>query len=97
MEMKTQLDTLVSLRNEQLEVVLNRKASVRMLEKMDPTMILVEKMDMTTMQPVKVTAEARLKEMSSALVHDQNRLDVLEEMIKEQTPETTQSSSQESE
>ncbi len=83
MEKKTRAEILVSLYNEQLEVVINREASLRMLKKMDPRQVLTTKLDVGSMQPTTITAESRLKEMESAMVHDKARLEAFEEMMKE--------------
>jgi len=85
MEKKTRQEILTSLLNDQMEVVVNREASVRMLKKMDPRMVITQKVDMTTMQPQTVTAESRLKEMEEGLVIDKARLEVFEEMLAEET------------
>ena len=84
MERKTRAEILVSLFNEQLEVVINREASIRMLKKMDPKLVLTMKVDMATMQPQTITAESRLQEMEQAMIHDQARLTAFEEMISEE-------------
>jgi len=86
MEQKTRLETLISLRNDQLEKVLNREVSVKMLEKMmetEPDRVLTVTPDLETMQPKVVTVRMRLKEMQEGLEMDEHRLKVLEEMIKE--------------
>lgn len=85
MEQKTRREILISLLNDQMEVVLNREASIRILKKMDPRMIITTKVDMTTMQPQTITAESRLKEMEDAMIHDKARLEAFEEMLKEET------------
>lgn len=85
MDIKTRRETLISLRNDQLEVVINREASVRMLKDMDPKQVLTMKMDMHTMQPETITVEKRLKEMEEGLVLDQARLDAFDQMIDETT------------
>ena len=83
MEKKTRGEILVSLYNDQLEVVINREASIRILKTMDPKMIITTKVDMTTMQPTTITAASRLAEMEEAMVHDQARLTAFEEMMSE--------------
>lgn len=84
MELKTRREILVSLRNEQLEVVINREASIRMLKDMKPEMVLTVKVDMATMQPQTITAKKRLEEMEEAMIHDKARLDAFDAMIKEE-------------
>ena len=85
MEQKTRLETLVSLRNGQLEKTLNREVSVKMLEVMmkeDPDRVLTVTPDLDTLTPKAVTVRMRMKEMQEGLTLDQMRLDTLEEMIK---------------
>lgn len=84
MEKKTRREILISLLNDQQEVVVNREASVRMLEKMDPKTIITTKVDMHTMQPETITVEKRLREMKEGLTFDKARLEVFEEMLKEE-------------
>lgn len=87
MEEKTRLETLVSLRNEQLELVLNREASIRMLTglmKEDPDRVLTTSPNLDTMQPEAITVRKRMKQMTEAMEFDQARLDALEEMIREE-------------
>lgn len=83
MEMKTQRETLVELYNEQLALVLNRKASLRMLQKMVPSKVLTKVFDQGTMQMKEVTVQSRLAEMSEAMDLDQARLEELTLMINE--------------
>lgn len=85
MEQKTRLETLVSLRNDQLEKTLNREVSVKMLEVMmkeDPDRVLTVTPDLDTLTPKAVTVRMRMKEMQEGLTLDQMRLDTLEAMIK---------------
>jgi TusA-related sulfurtransferase len=87
MILKTRQETLISLRNDQLEIVVNREASVRMLEEMakeDPNKVLVVTPDMETLTPKAVTVAMRLKEMTTNLHLDQARLTTLEDMIAEE-------------
>ena len=84
MEKKTRAEILVSLYNEQLEVVLNREASLLMLKDMDPKKVLTTKVDMTTMQPQVITVEIRQKEMQEGLELDQARLEAFQEMLAEE-------------
>lgn len=87
MEKKTQLETLVSLRNDQLEKVINRRVSVRMLEelaKTDPNRVLAVTPDLDTLTPKPVTVRGRLKEMEENLQLDEQRLQVLDQMITEE-------------
>jgi len=87
MEQKTRLETLVSLRNDQLEKTLNREVSVKMLEVMmkeDPDRVLTVTPDLDTLTPKAVTVRMRMKEMQEGLTLDQMRLDTLEAMIKEE-------------
>ena len=81
--MKTQRETLVGLYNDQLVLVLNRKASLRMLQKMDPAKKLTVTFDNQTMQMKEVTVQSRLAEMSEAMDIDQARLEELTLMISE--------------
>ena len=85
MDTKNRLETLVSLRDQQLELVLSREAGLRVLQKMDPTRVLTTTPDLETMQPKVVTAGSRLKEMRENLEVDQMRLEAYDEMIKEET------------
>jgi len=88
MEQKTRLETLVSLRNDQLEKTLNREVSVKMLEVMmkeDPDRVLTVTPDLDTLTPKAVTVRMRMKEMQEGLTLDQMRLETLEAMIKEET------------
>lgn len=84
MEIKTRQEILISLLNDQQEVVLNREASLRMLRKMEPKQVLTVKVDMATMQPQTITVEKRLQEMEEAMVHDQARLEAFKEMLAEE-------------
>lgn len=88
MEKRTRAETLVSLYNDQLEKVINREASVRMLEKLaktEPERVLVVTPDLDTMAPKKVTVSMRLEEMKQNLALDQERLETLEQMIDEES------------
>lgn len=87
MEQKTRLETLVSLRNDQLEKALNREVSVRMLEELmkeDPSRVLVVTPDLETLTPKAVTVKMRHKEMEEGLKLDLQRLKTLEVMIAEE-------------
>ena len=84
MEMKTQLETLVSLYNDQLELVLNRKAGIRMMQKMNPSRVLTREMDPQTMLPKETTVADRLKTFGEALELDQGRLDEYANMMVEE-------------
>lgn len=87
MEKRTRLETLVSLYNDQLEKVINREASVRMLKKLAktaPERVLVVTPDLDTMAPKKITVQMRLEEMEQNLALDQERLETLETMISEE-------------
>lgn len=87
MTQKTRLETLTSLRNDQLEIVLNREVSVRMLGEMmkeDPNHVLVVTPDLETLTPKPVTVKMRYEEMTKNLELDQKRLTVLEDMIAEE-------------
>lgn len=84
MEQKTRLETLVSLRNDQLEKTINREVSVKMLEVMmkeDPDRVLTVTPDLDTLTPKAITVRMRMKEMQEGLAMDQHRLTTLEEMI----------------
>lgn len=87
MEMKTQRETLVELYNEQLALVLNRKASLRMLQKMPMHKVLTKVFDQPTLQMREVTVQSRLAEMSEAMELDQGRLDELSLMLSEMDQE----------
>lgn len=78
----------MELYNEQLALVLNRKASLRVLNKMNPTKVLTRVLDQGTMQMREVTVQSRLAEMSEAMELDQARLEEYALMIKESS-ETT--------
>jgi hypothetical protein len=87
MEKKTRQETLVSLYNDQLEKVINREASVRMLQEMakqDAGRVLLVTPDLDTMMPKKVTVADRLQEMEENLKLDQRRLEELERMLNEE-------------
>lgn len=87
METKTRLETLISLRNDQLEKVLNREASMRLLNKMlkvDPHRVLVVTPDLEKLEPKPITVTMRAKEMREALDLDESRLMALDEMIEEE-------------
>lgn len=93
MEQKTRLETLVSLRNDQLEKTINREVSVKMLEAMmkeDPDRVLTVTPDLDTLQPKPITVRIRMKEMQEGLAMDQHRLTTLEEMIAEETKQGAQ-------
>lgn len=86
MQKNTKKDALITLYNEQLEIVMNRKAGIRVLEKMykeDPNKVLVVTPDFETMQPTPVTVRTRLEKMQETLVIDEMRLEAYEEMIEE--------------
>lgn len=85
--MKTQRETLVELYNEQLALVLNRKASLRMLQKMPMHKVLTKVFDQPTLQMREVTVQSRLAEMSEAMELDQGRLDELSLMLSEMDQE----------
>lgn len=88
MEQRTRLETLVSLRNDQLEKTLNREVSVKMLEvmmKQDPDRVLTVTPDLDTLTPKPITVRMRMKEMQDGLTLDQMRLDTLEAIVKEET------------
>lgn len=88
MEQKTRLETLVSLRNDQLEKTINREVSVKMLEVMmgeDPDRVLTVTPDLDTLTPKPITVRMRMKEMQEGLKMDQHRLETLEAMIEEET------------
>lgn len=87
MEMKTQREILVGLYNEQLELVLNRKAGLRVLQKMEPSRVLTTLFDQATMQMKQVTVQSRLGEMSEAMELDQARLEEYTLMISEMDKE----------
>lgn len=87
MEPKTRLETLVSLRDEQLEKTLNREVSVMMLEDMmkeDPDRVLTVTPDLEELKPKPITVRMRMKEMSEALELDRMRLAKLDQMIAEE-------------
>lgn len=87
MEQKTRLETLISLRNDQLEKTINREVSVKMLEVMmeqDPDRVLTVTPDLDTLTPKPVTVRMRMKEMKEGLTMDQHRLETLEKMIEEE-------------
>lgn len=87
MEQKTRLETLVSLRNDQLEKTINREVSVKMLEVMmkeDPDRVLTVTPDLDTLTPKAITVRMRMKEMQEGLTLDQHRLTTLEAMIKDE-------------
>lgn len=90
MELKTRREILTSLLNDQMEVVVNREASVRMLKKMDPKTVITQKVDMATMQPQTITAESRLKEMEEGLVIDKARLETFQEMLSDESETKTE-------
>lgn len=64
--------------------MLNREASIRMLNEMKPEQVLTVKVDMATMQPQTITAKKRLEEMEEAMIHDKARLDAFDAMISEE-------------
>ncbi len=87
MEQKTRLETLVSLRNDQLEKTINREVSVKMLEVMmkeDPDRVLTVTPDLDTLTPKAITVRMRMKEMQEGLTMDMLRLQMLEVMIAEE-------------
>jgi len=87
MEQRTRLETLVSLRNDQLEKTINREVSVKMLEVMmkeDADRVLTVTPDLDTLTPKAITVRMRMKEMQEGLTLDQMRLETLEKMIKDE-------------
>ena len=78
---------MVSLYNDQLELVLNRKAGVRMLEKMaakDSKKILHSELDPGTMQMKHTTVADRLVTFKEALELEEMRLEEYQKMMEEQ-------------
>lgn len=84
MEIKTSLETLQSLYNDQLELVLNRRAGVRILEKMNPERVLNRDFDPQTMQMKETTVKDRLETFRETLELDEMRLKEYELMIEEE-------------
>lgn len=84
---RTRLESLILLRNDQLELVLNREAGVRMLEKkakIDPNEVLMITPDLEKLEPKVVTVQVRLEEMKKAYNIDLERLMTYDAMIKEE-------------
>lgn len=90
MEIKTQQETLVSLYNEQLELVLNRRASLRMLEKLAPEKVLNRRLNEQTMQIEEITVKSRKMEIEEALELEELRLSEYEQMLKEEEEKASQ-------
>jgi len=92
MEMKTSLETLQGLCNDQLELVLNRKAGVRMLQKMvekDPKKVLTREFDPMTAQMKETTVTDRLETFQEALELEEMRLKEYQLMMEEETKKET--------
>lgn len=92
--MNTRLQTLVSLHNEQQELVINREAGIRVLQRMaeeDPDRVLTTAPDLDTLTPKAITVRSRLKEMEETYQIDLARLEVYQDMItEERTKEESQ-------
>lgn len=87
MEKLNRLEILVSLRNEQLEKVINREVSLKLLQEMaaqDPSRVLRVDTDMEALRPKPVTVQMRLNEMKEAFDIDVARLKMLEKEIAEE-------------
>jgi len=85
MEMKTPLVTLVNLYNDQLALVLNRKAMLRMLQKMDPKKVVTVKVDPSTLEAVTVTVAQKIAQISETVETETALITEYELMIKEIT------------
>lgn len=86
MEMKTSQETLVELYNEQLGLVLNRRAGVRMLQKMvekDSGKVLTREFDPMTAQMKETTVKDRLETFLEALELEEMRLEEYQLMMQD--------------
>lgn len=74
METKTQEETLVSLYNDQLELVLNRRAGIRILKKLPETKVLTQEFNPETMKMDQTTVAMRLKTFQEMIELEEMRL-----------------------